>query len=36
LQVTRKFDLIQAGFLRGEHLNLYNGMISNRRIAINI
>jgi len=35
VQVAREFDVILAGFLRGEHFNLYNGMILNRRISMN-
>jgi FdhD protein len=34
VQVAKEFDVILAGFLRGEHFNLYNGTISNTRIAM--
>jgi FdhD protein len=34
VQVAREFDVILAGFLRGEHFNLYNGTILNKRITM--
>jgi FdhD protein len=35
VQVAREFDVILAGFLRGEHFNLYNGIVSGQHIAMN-
>lgn len=32
VQVAREFDVILAGFLRGEHFNLYHGRIMDNRI----
>ena len=34
VQVARDFDIILAGFLRGEHFNLYNGTVSDHHIAM--
>ena len=34
VQVAKDFDVILAGFLRGEHFNLYHGAILNKRIAM--
>jgi FdhD protein len=34
VQVAQEFHVILAGFLRGEHFNLYNGIVADTRIAM--